>query len=196
MQIMNGEVRGAWFALYTRHQHEKVVEQCLHYKGFEVFLPLYVTVRRWKDRSKHLTVPLFPCYVFVKAATERRLAILTIPGVHDFVTSAGVPIAVSPIEIDALRSAVERGAGVEPHPFLKCGDRVRVKSGPLAGLEGFLVRKKNAQCRLVVSLEMLGKAASVEIDSCLVERTKAQLVGRACLGQSLSFSRGQELRPM
>jgi transcription antitermination factor NusG len=161
----------AWYAVYTRHQHEQVVTKVLSYKGFEAFLPLYGTAHRWGDRTKKLSLPLFPCYVFLKLKTalERPLDILTTPGVHSLVSSAGQPIAIPHAEIDALRQAVESGSGIEPHPLLKCGEWVRVKSGSLAGIEGILVRKKNLY-RLILSVEMLGKAASVEVDGFQVER--------------------------
>jgi transcription antitermination factor NusG len=159
----------AWYAVYTRHQHEKTVAQILNNKGFETLLPLYSASRRWADRTKLLFLPLFPCYVFINASLERRLAIMMTPGVHALVSNAGQPAAIPPEEIDAVRRAVESGARVEPHPLLKCGDWVRVKGGLLAGIEGILVRKKNVY-RLVVSVEMLGKAVAVEVDAFLVER--------------------------
>ncbi len=162
----------AWYVLYTRHQHEKAVAQILTSKGFEILLPLYSTARRWKDRTKLLSLPLFPCYVFLRGGLERRLAIMTTPGVHALVSTAGQPTAIPPAEIDAIRRVVEGGARVEPHPFLKCGEWVRVKCGPLMGIQGILVRKKNLY-RLVLSVEMLGKAAAVEIDAFLVERLNA-----------------------
>ena len=163
----------AWYALYTRHQHEKTVAQILNSKGFETLLPLYPAARRWADRTKLLFLPLFPCYVFINAGLERRLAIMMTPGVHALVSNAGEPAAIPSEEIDAVRRAVESGARVEPHPLLKCGDWVRVKYGPLEGIEGFLVRKKNLY-RLVLSVEMLGKAVAVEVDALLVERLSAK----------------------
>jgi transcription antitermination factor NusG len=159
----------AWYALYTRHQHEKTVAHILTNKGFETLLPLYAVARRWKDRTKVLFLPLFPCYVFLSGGLERRLDIMTTPGIHALVSNAGQPAAIPPVEIDAIRRAVESGSRVEPHPLLKCGDWVSVKCGPLAGIEGILVRKKNLY-RLVLSVEMLGKAVSVEVDAFLVER--------------------------
>lgn len=158
----------SWHALYTRHQHEKTVHQILTTKGFDTLLPLYQTARRWKDRTKLLSLPLFPCYVFLKGGLERRLDIMTTPGIHALVSSAGQPVAISPNEIDAIRRAVESGLHVEPHPLLNCGEWVRVKAGPLAGVQGILVRKKNLY-RLVLSVPILGKAAAVEVDAFLVE---------------------------
>jgi len=158
-----------WYVLYTRHQHEKAVAQILTSKGFEILLPLYSTTRRWKDRTKLLSLPLFPCYVFLRGGLERRLAIMTTPGVHALVSTAGQPAAIPADEIEAIRRVAESGARVEPYPYLKCGDRMRVKCGPLVGIEGILVRKKNLY-RLVLSMNMLGKSAAVEIDAFLMER--------------------------
>ena len=158
-----------WYAIYTRHQHEKTVARILTSKGFETLLPLYSAVHRWKDRTKLLSLPLFPCYVFIKGGSERRLDIMTTPGIHALVSTAGQPTAIPNAEIEAIRRAIESGAPVEPHPLLKCGEWVRVKCGPLEGIQGILVRKKNLY-RLVLSVEMLGKAACVDIDAFLVER--------------------------
>ncbi len=159
----------SWYAIYTRHQHEKTVARILTSKGFETLLPLYSAVRRWKDRTKLLSLPLFPSYVFLKGGLERPLDILTTPGIHALVSTAGQPAPIPHADIEAIRRAVESGASVEPHPLLKCGEWVRIKCGPLEGIQGILVRKKNLY-RLVLSVEILGKAASVEIDAFLIER--------------------------
>lgn len=164
--------RADWYAIYTRHQHEKTVARLLTAKGFETFLPLYTTPHRWKDRTALVSLPLFPCYVFLKGGIEHRLDIVTTPGIHALVSNAGRPAAIPHTEIAAIQRAIESGASIEPHPLLKCGDRVRVKSGALEGIEGVLVRKKNLY-RLVLSVEMLGKSASVEIDALVVERVNS-----------------------
>jgi len=167
--VMGDVVSAAWYAIYTRHQHEKAVAQILSNKGLEIFLPLYRVAHRWQDRTKQLSLPLFPCYLFLRGGLDRRLQILTTPGVHTIVGWAGRPAVIPEVEIDAVRRAVESFLRVEPHPFLKCGDWVRVKSGPLQGLEGILVRKKNL-FRLVLSVELLGRSVAVEVDACMVER--------------------------
>ena len=169
----NGDLDRAWYALYTRHQHEKAAAEVLSKKGFEIFLPLYGVVHRWKDRSKRLSLPLFPCYLFLRGGLERPLDIMTTPGVHSLVRTAGHTAVIPQGQIDAVRQLIESSLGVEPHPFLSCGDWVRVKSGPLAGIEGILVRKKN-QFRLVLSVAMLGKSASVEVDSSAIERVSGK----------------------
>jgi transcription termination/antitermination protein NusG len=157
-----------WWALYTRHQHEKHVAEMLETKGYEVFLPLYESVRRWKDRSKVLSLPLFPGYVFVRRCFERRLGIVSTAGVH-MMLSRGEAIAEIPDgEIEAIRRSMNAKLPVEPHPFLNRGDRVRVIRGALDGVEGILVRKKNI-FRLVLSVEMLAQSACVEINAADVE---------------------------
>ena len=162
-----------WHVIYTRHQHEKIVAQILSSKGFEIFLPLYTAVHRWKDRDKQLSLPLFPCYVFLKGGMERRTEIVTTPGMYSFVGTQNRAAVIPPEEMDAIRRAVESPARVEPHPFLKCGDRVRVKSGAMAGVEGILTRKKNLY-RLVLSVELLRQAVALDIDAHLVEKVAPQ----------------------
>ena len=162
----------SWYAIYTRHQHEKMVAQILTSKGFEAFLPLYETTHNWKDRTKALSLPLFPCYVFLKGGLERRLQIVTTPGMYGIVSSGGQPAAIPDIEIEAIRRVVESGVPVETHPYLKCGNWVRIKCGPLAGIQGILVRKKNIS-RLVLSVEILGTAAAMEVAAFQVEAINA-----------------------
>lgn len=158
-----------WYAIYTRHQHEKAIASILASKGFQILLPVYQVARRWRDRTKQLSLPLFPCYVFLQGELVRRVEVLMTPGVHSFVSIAGRPAVIPPEEINAVRRVVESGWQVEPHPFLKSGDWVRVIDGPLEGIEGVLVRKKN-RTRLVLSVELLEKSAAVEVDACMVER--------------------------
>src|ERR1035438_8915622 len=166
-----------WYALYTRHQHEKVVAQALSGKGFEVFLPQYRSVRRWKDRQKEIVLPLFPNYVFIQGGLARILSIVTTPGVHSLVSWGGRPAEIPWNEIEAVRRLVESSLPLEPHPFLKCGDLVRIKSGALEGIEGILVRKTRG-VRLVLSVEMLSRSAAVEVDVSMVEHVPAAEINR------------------
>jgi transcription antitermination factor NusG len=158
-----------WYALFTRHQHEKSVALALSNKGYEVYLPLYRAVRRWQDRSKQLCFPLFPCYAFIRGGMERQLQIRTTPGMLQIVSWGGRPAAIPQSQLDAVRTIIESGLQVEAHTYLQSGDRVRIKSGPLMGMEGVLTRKKDV-IRLVVSLDLLGRSAAVEIDGSNVER--------------------------
>jgi transcription antitermination factor NusG len=158
-----------WHAIFTRHQFEKSVAASLSGKGHEIYLPLYHSLRRWQDRAKDLWLPLFPGYVFIREGLNQQFQIVTTPGVLSVVGWAGRPAIVPQDELDAIRQIMESRARAVSHPFLQHGDRVRVKSGPLMGLEGILTRKKGV-ARLVVSIEMLGRSAAVEVDSRTVER--------------------------
>ena len=161
-----------WWAVYTRHQHEKSVAEILSTKGFEVFLPVYDSVRRWKDRSKILSMPLFPCYVFVRGGLTRRLQVVTTPGIHTILYHGDRIALIPDEEIDGIRTAVRSSSRVEPHPFLRCGERVRVIHGSLEGVTGILVRKKGLY-RLVLSVEMLAQSVSVEVNGFDVEPARA-----------------------
>lgn len=193
----NGASAGAgdWWALYTRHQHEKVVSDALAMKGFEVFLPLYETVHRWKDRKKVLSLPLFPCYVFVRGGLERKLQVVTTPGVHMILYRGEQVAAIPQVEIEAIQRALDGRFQIEPHPFLRCGERVRVIRGALEGVEGILLRKKNWS-RLVLSVDMLAQSVAVEIDSSDVEPADCR---RALLSvpprpSNVTFSRSETPR--
>jgi transcription termination/antitermination protein NusG len=157
-----------WWGIYTRHQHEKAVAASFSSCGLEVFLPLYHVVRQWKDRKRQLSLPLLPCYVFVRGEPGRRVQVLSTPGVHSIVTIAGRPAPIPEVEIDAIRRAVESPRLVEPYPFLRRGERVRIKSGALADIEGILIRRKGSY-RLILSAELLQKSIAVEVDALNVE---------------------------
>jgi transcription antitermination factor NusG len=152
-----------WHALYTRYQHEKSVTAILSEKGFEVFCPMYPEVHRWKDRKKEVNLPLFPGYLFFADGLERKIDLLSTPGVSAIVSIGNSPAVVPEEEISALRIAADSSRRMAPHPYLKEGDKLRVKSGPLAGVEGILQRWKDVY-RLVLSVELLGRAVSVEVD--------------------------------
>ena len=184
----------SWYALYTRHQHEKVVDELLSSQGFETFLPVYTAIHRWKDRTKQISMPLFPNYLFVRGVFGNKLQVLKTPGVCSFVESAGRPGLIPEGEIAAIQQVVENSLLMEPHPFLATGDWVRIKTGPLTGLEGILVRKQD-QLRLVLSVEMLGRAVSVEVDVYSVERV-SKGVNEPVANQFRGDSGGWRHRPM
>jgi transcription antitermination factor NusG len=152
-----------WYAAYTNPRHEKRVGQQMEGHRIDCFVPLYKSVRRWKDRRKQLELPLFPGYVFVHMALKDRLEVLRLPGVVQLVSFNGKPAALPDIEIDALRERLIRNVHAEPHPYLKIGKRVRVHSGPIAGLEGVLVRRKD-KFRVVISIHMIQRSIAVEVD--------------------------------
>jgi transcription antitermination factor NusG len=155
----------AWYALQTRHQHEKSITNILAEKGFEVFCPTYQELHRWKDRKKEVTLPLFPGYLFFANGLDRKLDLLSTPGVCTIVSFGNTPAPVAPPEIEAIRRAMLSPRTVAPHPFLREGDKVRLKSGPLAGIEGILQRRKDGY-RLVLSVELLGRSVAVEVEQC------------------------------
>jgi transcription antitermination factor NusG len=173
-----------WYALFTRYQHEKSVAFSLSNKNLEVFLPLYRSVRQWRDRATPIWLPLFPCYVFIHEGMERRHQIVTTPGILRIVGWGGRAAIVPQAQLDMATRIVESRLAVEPHPYLQTGDRVRVKTGPLLGLDGILTRQKG-KARLVVSMEMLGRSAAVEIDVLDVERsgplTVSKVSARTCV---------------
>ena len=166
--VAGGVSDQTWYALHTRFQHEKNVASALTGKGFEVFLPLYTAIHRWKDRNKQLMLPLFSCYVFVQNPLDRWQPILATPGIHNVVGFGGRPSTIPSLEIGAIQRMVEGRLKAEPHPFLTCGDRVRFTSGPLWGLEGILLRKKSLW-KLIVSVEMLQRSVAVEVDASVLE---------------------------
>jgi transcription antitermination factor NusG len=134
----------------------------------ECFLPLYDSVRRWKDRRVVLNLPLFPSYVFVHLNLSDRLKVLQTPGVVNLVEFGGVPSPIPDVEIEALQACLTRGVRMQPHPYLSVGRRVSVRNGPMAGLEGILVRRKNGY-RLVLSIDSIGSSVWVELDAVDVE---------------------------
>src|SRR6266436_1088662 len=108
-----------WHALHTKHQHEKYVTDILAERGFEVFCPTYAEVHRWKDRKKEITIPLFPGYLFFANGLDRKIDLLSAPGVCAIVSFGNVPAIVPENEISAIRLAAASSQRVEPHPFLK-----------------------------------------------------------------------------
>jgi transcription antitermination factor NusG len=152
-----------WYAAYTSANHEKRVAEHLMRRSVEHFLPLYDTVRRWKDRQVRLQLPLFHGYVFVRLALRDRLQVLEVPGVAKLVGFNGTPTPLPQEEVETLRKSLMCGVLAEPHPFLSAGRWVRVKAGPLAGFQGILVKRKN-KARFVVSVELIRRAIAVEID--------------------------------
>src|SRR5207237_1414114 len=152
-----------WYAAYTNPRHEKRVAQQMERNRIDYFLPLYRSVRRWKDRRKELELPLFPGYVFVHTALKDRLQVLQLPGVAHFVSFHGKPAPLPTVEIEALRNGLVRNTLAEPHPYLRVGRRVRIHSGPMAGMQSALVRRKD-QCSVVLSIHLIQRALPVVVD--------------------------------
>jgi transcription antitermination factor NusG len=157
-----------WYALYTCPRHEKCVAQQIEQRSIACFLPLYRSVRRWRDRRKELELALFPGYVFVRLALKDRLRVLQLPSAVRLVSFNGQPAVLPAAEIEGLRQQLACGSGVEPHPYLRVGRRVRVCGGPMQGLEGIIVRRKD-RSRLVFSLDLIMRSVAVEVDEGDVE---------------------------
>ncbi|MGH7380703.1 MAG: UpxY family transcription antiterminator [Candidatus Methylomirabilales bacterium] len=154
----------AWYAIRTRSRHEKLVHQQLDSRGLEAFLPLVDRRRRWKDRWKNVSFPLFPGYCFARFPHEERLSVLTAVGVVQILGINGHATPVPDHEIEAVRLLVTSTLPLDPHPYLREGMEVEVIRGSLAGVRGVLVRK-GARARLVVAIHLIQQAASVELDA-------------------------------
>jgi len=152
-----------WYALYVRSHCEKATEQRLRGKGYRAFSPFYKTWRKRPDRTKQLDLPLFPGYVFCCFNPNVRLPILTTPGVVVIVGAGKNPEPVRQSEIDSIQMVSEAGHAVQPWPFLRQDQRIRIEAGPLAGIEGTLLTVKG-QLRLVVSITLLQRSMAVEVD--------------------------------
>lgn len=157
-----------WYAAYTCANHEKRVREQLEQRLVQSFLPVYETVRRWKDRRMRLQLPLFTGYVFVRIALVDRLRVLQVPGVVRLVSFNGHPSALSDAEIEGLKNGLACGVRAEPHPFLTAGRRVRIKAGPLQGREGILIRRK-AALRVVLSIDLILRSIAVDVDVADIE---------------------------
>jgi transcription antitermination factor NusG len=160
--------KDAWYAIYAKHQHERSAADLLARKGFEILLPMYRSIRRWKDRDKSVLSPLFPCYLFVRTDLSRKVDILRTPGVFWLVESGGCACHIPDTDIEGINRIVQTPDRIAPHPYLKSGEWVRVRHGSLKGLEGILTRVKN-QFRVVVTVEPLQKAFAVEVDISAIE---------------------------
>ncbi len=153
-----------WYAAHVCSRHEKRVAQQLENSSLECFLPLYRSTHRWKDRRAIVSLPLFPGYVFARIQPADRLRVLTTPGVVRLVSFQGRPAPIPDEEIETLRNCFCRQATMEPHPYLAVGRRARIKSGPFAGMEGILLRRKGT-FRLVLSVNLIARSVAVEVDA-------------------------------
>jgi len=151
-----------WYALYVRSRHERVVENALRGKGYAAFSPFYRIKRKKVDRTTEVDVPLFPGYVFCRFDANKRLPVLVTPGIVEIVP-ANKPEPVDEVEITSIRTLALSGFPVQPWPFLRSGQRIRLEDGPLCGTEGTFVRVKD-EYHLVVSVTLLQRAVSVVVD--------------------------------
>jgi transcription termination/antitermination protein NusG len=153
-----------WYAARLRSHHENKVATEFARREVEHFVPVYRSVRRWKDRRVELEMPLFPGYAFVKLALRNRLHVLQVPGVVQLVGTRGIPEAVPEKEMLQLREGMRGGARLFPHPYLATGSKAHIVRGPLAGVHGILIRQKKS-CRVVLSIGLIASAASMEVDA-------------------------------
>lgn len=159
-----------WYAVHTRARHEKVVAGRLREQGIATFLPLINQVHRWSDRTKSVEVPLFSCYVFVRIlpTNEDRLRVCKVDGVFQVLGNRGEAMAIPDEQIEAVRAVVGQAAPWSPHPFLKIGQRVRVRGGAMDGVEGALLAV-NGDRTLVVSVDVIQRSLAVRIEGYEVE---------------------------
>ncbi len=160
--LAGAAVDDGWYAVFTIPRHEKTVLRNLDMRGIESFLPTYEINRLWRNRQRvTLEVPLFPCYLFVRASKTDCGRIRQSPGVIRIVGNQRGPLPVSGSAIELLRTSVA-GKRIEPYCDLVVGTRVRVRSGPMQGVEGVLLRKNNA-LRFVLSIELINQHAAIEM---------------------------------
>jgi transcription antitermination factor NusG len=160
-----------WYAVFTLPQNEKSTVKHLELREVESFLPTYETLRVWKNRQKvKLLLPLFPSYLFIHIEQRERVRVLQTPGVIHIVGGHQGPVPIADAEIDLLRNGFQ-GKKVEPYPDLVVGERVRIRSGPMQGIVGTLVRKKSG-ARFVLGISMINQNAAIEIDADYLEPLK------------------------
>jgi len=160
----------SWYAVQTRPRHEKTVASLLSRKGMVTFLPTVTEVHRWSDRKKTVELPLFACYLFVKLGpgNEDRQKVLRIDSVVGFAGNPGHGTSIPDEQVDAIRTLIDQRVPYACHPFLKTGQRVRIRNGALEGIEGILISRKGGS-RLVISIDAMQRSLAVQIDGLDVE---------------------------
>jgi transcription antitermination factor NusG len=161
---LNVAAEREWYAIWTRSRHEQAVREQIERKGFEAFLPTIPRWSRWKDRKKKIDWPLFPGYCFARFDSRDRLPILKCTGVVNIVSFEGEIASIPDFEIDGIRRLVESDLQFDPCPLIREGMMVEVVHGPLKGVVGRLLRK-GAHARLVLAVDLIGQAVSVEVDA-------------------------------
>lgn len=152
-----------WYAVRTRSRFEVTTSLALRDKGLIQFLPTYRSKRQWSDRVKELDLPLFPGYVFCQFRSSDPWPVLNSPGVVHIVSAGTRPVPVDDREIESVRKVCSADVKASPSPPIAPGQRLVIVRGPLKGAEGTLVRAKD-QCRLVVSISLLQRAVTAELE--------------------------------
>jgi transcription termination/antitermination protein NusG len=170
LALTAGDSAESWYAVQTRARHERVVMQRFQDKGLTAFLPVVTEKRRWSDRWKEVELPLFSCYVFVKimATNEDRLRVLCTDSVFDFVGASRQGTPIPDEQIEAVQTIVNERMNWETYPFLKIGQRVRIRSGSLTGVEGILV-SRNGKRSVVVSVDAIQRSLAVRVEGYEIE---------------------------
>ena len=170
--VPHGPDMPRWFAIRVSPRWELHSSSELSLRGLDTYLPLRRFKRQWSDRIKVVEQPLFPGYLFGRFCLEDRIRVLQAPGVKQIVGIGKVPTAISDSEIENLKALVSSGSLLVPWPYLCAGQRIRIDRGPLAGVEGFVVRAEHGEPRIVVSVNLLQRSVGAEID-------------RECIGAAL-----------
>ena len=157
-----------WYGIRVRSKFEQVTLAALEARNVEAFLPLVRQRRRWSDRVKEISMPLFPGYVFCRLNLEWRLPVLDSPGVVNIVSFGNRPAPIPDEEIEAIRVMLRSSLPILPHPFLASGQKIRIEFGPLAGAEGVVVEVRE-QYRLVASVTLFQRSVSVELERDWIE---------------------------
>jgi transcriptional antiterminator RfaH len=169
-----------WYAMSTKSRHEFVVREGLENKGFQTYLPTRTVVKKWSDRKKKVTEPLFKGYIFVYMSYKERLGALETPGIVRIVMFNGKPGTLHQFEIDSIRRLLEvnssHGLHVEALDGIMSGDPVEVTSGPLMGLRGIFTTIKNAN-KLIISVDSIGKSLAVEVPVDAIKKVQNTLTG-------------------
>ena len=180
-----------WFAVRVRPRQEHMVAANLLHKSYEVFLPLYQSRRSWSDRIKVIELPLFPGYIFCRFdLADKASPVVTTPGVIRLLGNAEGPEAVSDEEIEATQQIVASKLKFGAWPYLKAGTPVRVRSGPLAGIEGLVLATKS-QTRLIVSVTLLGRSVAVDIDQAFLTALSDRVEAPVAAGRQEQWAAGR-----
>jgi transcription antitermination factor NusG len=159
-----------WYALHTRARHEKIVERRLRDQGMGTFVPTMMEVHRWSDRQKKVEVPLFSCYVFIRCSlsAEDKMRVYQLENVHGFVGTRGASLPIPDEQIESIQKILTQPAPWRSYPFLKTGQRVRIRGGAMDGVEGVFL-SENGDRSLVVSVNVIQRSMAVRIDGYDVE---------------------------
>jgi transcription antitermination factor NusG len=174
-----------WYAVYTQPRHEQAVNRHLAAREVETYLPTILSVNRWKDRRVQIETPVFPGYIFTRISAAERRQVVAAPGVVRVLSFNGAPAAIADTEIEAVKLCLARGVAPQTHPYLAVGERVRVRSGALEGLQGLVTRRKN-ECRLIVSVTLIHRSVAIEIDEDALESLEANATPASRRGAAVS----------